>query len=85
MPTLGSHFNGDEARELQEIAAKSPQKRVGPWIREAVNQRLEREGYLPGSPAYDLRVEALRAAEIAGPDAVLRALRSLNSSANTAT
>ncbi len=47
---------------------------------------LEQRGCLPGTPAHDIRAEALSAAEIAGPDAVLKALRSVkaNAAANAA-
>ena len=77
MPTLGTHFDDEQAKELQKIAANSLQKKIGPWIREAVNQRLEREGFIPGTPAFDVRAEAASAAEFAGADKVLAALRAL--------
>jgi hypothetical protein len=64
MPTLGTHFTDSEAERIQEIAAVSPQKRVSPWIGEAIRQRLEREGLLPGSPSAD---SARLAAELSRP------------------
>ena len=61
MPTLGTHFDDEQAKELQKIAANSLQKKIGPWIREAVNQRLEREGFIPGTPAFVGKVASVSA------------------------
>jgi hypothetical protein len=55
-------------------------------VRRLVQAELQKAGKLPGTPAHDIRAEALSAAEIAGPDAVLKALRSVkaNAAANAA-
>lgn len=52
-----------------------------PYIAEAVRRRLESEGHLPGTPAHDIRDEALAAAEIAGPQRVLAALQAVKAEA----
>lgn len=73
MPTLGSHFDDEQAEELQKIAANSLQKKIGPWIREAVNQRLEREGFIPGTKEHARR-EKLAILEKTLSDAEIDAL-----------
>lgn len=65
---------------IEKLAAASAQKKVGPWIGEAIRQRMEREGHIEGTPAYDIRAEALSAAELVGEDAVLTALRQVKAS-----
>lgn len=69
MPTLGTHLSDELADTVEGIAKTSPEKKVGPWIAEAIRQRLEREGKLPGDPAAEVVAAAeeigfARAAEI---------------------
>jgi hypothetical protein len=61
MPTLGAHFAETET-EIVRNAAKAAghvksdgEPSVGPYIAEAVRQRLEREGYLPGTKEHARR------------------------------
>lgn len=79
MPTLSCHIPEEEA-DIVEVAVKaSDEKKVGPYLAEALRRRLSAEGHLPGTPAHDIRAEALSAAEIAGADVVLAALRAVKS------
>lgn len=81
MPTLGAHFTEEDADVVEAAAKSSPQKKVGPYIAEAVRQRLTAEGHLPGTPAYDISAEARSAAEVAGAEKVLAALRKVTADA----
>jgi len=58
-----------------ELAAKaSPQKKVGPYIAEAVRQRLERDGMLP----EDHHAEIIAAADEIGVEKALAILTRAN-------
>lgn len=81
MPSLGVYLNEENAALVEKAVKDRGEEKLSPYIAEAVMQRLEREGYLPGTPAFDVRAEAASAAEIAGPDAVLKALRSVKAEA----
>jgi hypothetical protein len=70
-------MSDDDAGNLQRIAAQSPQRKVGPWIGEAIRQRLEREGLLPGTPVYNVRELAAQAADVIGADRVIAMLTAL--------
>jgi hypothetical protein len=76
MPSLGVYFPEEEI-SLVEEAAKAANQKVAPYIADATRARLTAEGHLPGTPAHDIRAEALSAAEIAGADVVLAALRAV--------
>lgn len=71
MPTLGTHVNEDFAATVERAAKVSPEKKVGPYISEAIRQRLERDGMLPTLPHGEL----VALAEEIGLDAALSALR----------
>jgi hypothetical protein len=71
MPTLGAHFSDEEAETVGKAAGASTEKKVGPYIKEAVMQRLEREGMLPGNP----HAEIIAAAEEVGIETALLALK----------
>lgn len=71
MPTLGAHFPDDEAKIVENAAAVSPQEKTGPYIVEAVRQRLQREGLLP----VNERAEVLAAIEEIGVGPALEVLR----------
>lgn len=49
------------------------------YLRRLAQADLASAGKLPGTPAHDIRAEALSAAEIAGADVVLAALRAVKS------
>jgi hypothetical protein len=55
MPTLGSHFSETEAAIVAKAAKASGSEKVSPYIAEAVRQRLEREGFLPGTKEHARR------------------------------
>ena len=73
MPTLGSHFSDETAAVVEAAAKASSAKKVGPYIAEAVMQRLEREGMMPGNPT----AEILAVANEVGHEDSLIALRNL--------
>jgi hypothetical protein len=50
MPTLGGHFSDDLEALVKCAARAAPEGKVGPYIVEAVRQRLEREGLLTQKP-----------------------------------
>jgi hypothetical protein len=54
MPTISAHVDEEMAQTVESAAKASPQKKVGPYITEAVMQRLSREGMLPGNPHAQL-------------------------------
>lgn len=71
MPTLGGHFPEDEVADVKAAASLSPQKQVGPYIVEAVRQRMARDGMMPGNP----KAELLAAVEEIGVGPALEILR----------
>lgn len=58
MPTISSHVSDEFARTVETAAAASAEKKVGPYIAEAVRRRLEREGMLPGDPQAEVLASA---------------------------
>jgi hypothetical protein len=76
MATIPVYFPDDESELVLKAAAAANQK-PSPYAAEAIRERLRREGHIPGTVTHDVRTEALAAAEIAGPERVLAALRSL--------
>ncbi len=76
MPTISANVS-DEEVDLLKKAAAAVGERPSPYIASAVRERMRREGHIPGTPAFDLRMEAQAAAEVAGPERVLAALREL--------
>lgn len=83
MPSYGVYFNETDAPAV-EGAAKAAGQKIAPYIAEAVRRRLESEGHIPGTPAHDVREEALAAAELVGTDRVLSALKGLRAEAYAA-
>lgn len=81
MPSLAGHFPDPLAEIVEAAASTSPEKKVGPYITEAVRQRLEREGFIPNTPRSAVRDLALAAAETAGEEAVIAALTAVKASA----
>lgn len=71
MPTLGGHFPDDEVQSVKDAASVSAQKQVGPYIVEAVRQRMARDGMMPGNP----KAELLAAVEEIGVEPALEILR----------
>lgn len=71
MPTLGGHFPEEEASSVRRAASASEQKQVGPYIVEAVRQRLARDGLMPANP----KAELLAAVEEIGVVPALEILR----------
>jgi hypothetical protein len=71
MPTLGAHFSDDEAPAVEAAAKVSPEKKTGPYIAEAVRQRMGREGMLPGNP----HAELIAAADEVGVENAVAALK----------
>lgn len=71
MPTLGAHFPDNVVETVENAAKASPEQKVGPYIVEAVRQRMAREGTLPGNPYAEL----LSAAEEIGVDQALDAVK----------
>jgi hypothetical protein len=54
MPTLGAHFSDEEAKAVELAAAASPEKRVSPYVAEAIRKRMASEGMLPGNPRAEV-------------------------------
>jgi hypothetical protein len=81
MPTISAHITDEMADALGEALKSAPEKKPGPYVTEAVRRRLEIEGHLPGTPAHDIRAEALAACEAAGPEVTLAALRGVTAAA----
>jgi hypothetical protein len=73
MPTFGAHFPDEIAETIETAAKASPEKKVGPYITEAVMQRLSREGMLPGNP----QAELIAAAEEVGIENAISALQNM--------
>jgi hypothetical protein len=71
MPTISAHVDEKTAETIENAARVSDEKKVGPYVAEAVRQRLAREGMLPGNP----HAEIIAAAEEIGVDRALDALR----------
>lgn len=71
MPTISAHVDEDMAKQVDLAAKASEQKRPGPYIAEAVRQRMQREGMLRGDP----RAELICAAEEVGVENALIVLR----------
>lgn len=76
MPNLGAYFHDDEAPQVLAAAKAAGEKRNA-YIVGAVRERMKREGHVPGTPEHDIRAEAVAAAELYGPQAVLSALQQL--------
>jgi hypothetical protein len=74
MPSLSAHFTDDEIDLVLAAAKISGEKRPGTYITGAVRQRLERDGYVKGTPKADIRLIALATAEVIGEERVLAAL-----------
>jgi len=71
MPTLGAHFSDDMAEAVEKAAKSSPEEKVGPYMAEAVRQRMEREGTLAHNP----RAILIAAAEEVGIEHAVAALQ----------
>ncbi len=76
MATLGVHFS-DEEESAVRAAAEAAGQKASPYAAQAIRERMRREGHVPGTPAFDLRTEVVAAAEVAGPERVMAALRDL--------
>lgn len=74
MPTYSCHFSDDESPGVDTAIAASPEKTEGRYIKEAIKQRMERDGFTPGSPKNDVRIEALATAEVIGERKTLEVL-----------
>jgi hypothetical protein len=66
MPTLGTHFADEIVPTIMAAAKASEQEAVGPYIREAVMQRLTRDGMMPGNDRAELNavIEDMGAAKL---------------------
>ena len=73
MPTYSCHIPDSETADLDRAIATQSGGKEGPWIREAVNQRLEREGFIPGTKEHARR-EKLAILEKTLSDAEIDAL-----------
>jgi hypothetical protein len=71
MPTISAHVDEATAQAVLTAAKLSTEKKPGPWIGEAVRQRLERDGQLPCDP----NAELITLAEALGHESACRALR----------
>lgn len=71
MPTFGTHFPDEIAPAVEAAAKASPERKVGPYIKEAVMQRLSREGMMPS----DAQAEILAAVASLGTEKSLAILR----------
>jgi len=81
MPTLGSHYSDDTVRLVKAAVKASGEKGPGPYITGAVLQRLEREGFISGSAAADIRSIALATAEVVGERRVFEVLEQVKKEA----
>jgi hypothetical protein len=73
MPTYSCHIPENETAIIDKAIADQSGGKEGAWLKEAVRQRLEREGYLPGTEAH-ARKEKLRVLGDTLSDADLDAL-----------
>lgn len=71
MPTISTQTSEEEAKVIELAAGASEEKRISPYVLEAIRQRLAREGMLPGN----VRAELLAAVEEMGVDRALEVLR----------
>lgn len=55
MPTYSFHCPEAERATLDKAITEQAGGKEGPWLKEAVRQRLEREGYLPDTPEHTRR------------------------------
>lgn len=70
MPSTGIYLS-DEINAAVVAAATSKSMKVSPWVAEAVEQRLIREGMMPGDP----QAEVMAAVAIVGVEKALTVLR----------
>lgn len=75
MPTISAHVSETTAAKIETAAKVSPEKKVGPWLAEAANQRLEREGM--NSEENLARAEIIALADSVGPKEALAKLRQI--------
>lgn len=75
MPTYSCHFSDPEASAVDTAIAASSEKTEGRYIKEAIRQRMEREGYLPDSDNDRIRKEALSTAEVVGTAETIQVLQ----------
>lgn len=73
MPTISAHVDDKTAATIETVAKSSPEKKVGPWLAHAAQQRLERDGYADAANVQ--RAELLAMAEEIGVADALDALR----------
>lgn len=59
---------------VETVAPLSPEKKVGPWIAEAIRQRLQREGHLSHDVAAEL---AAAVDEVGGPEKAVEILQTV--------
>lgn len=71
MPTISTVATEEEAKAIEIAAGASEEKRVSPYVLEAIRQRMSREGMLPGNP----RAEINAAIDEMGVDSALDVLR----------
>jgi hypothetical protein len=71
MPTISAHLPDQEFDAFETAVKASAEKKQGPYIAEAVRQRMEREGMLPGNP----HAELVAAAEEVGIEHAVSALK----------
>lgn len=81
MPTYSCHISDSEAEAVDAAIAASSEKKEGQYIREAIRQRMEREGFLPDTDRDIVRKEALSTADIAGADQTINILRKVRTEA----
>ena len=65
MPTLSAHVSDEIDAAVRAVAPKP-----GTWVAEAIQEKLEREGRLPGDPVAEVAIAAAELARVHGPAAV---------------
>lgn len=71
MPTISAHVTEEEEKAVELAVAASEEKKMAPYVKEAVFRRMAREGMLPGNP----RAEINAAIEEVGVEHALELLR----------
>ena len=76
MPSLSAHFSDSEIPTIMAAVKASGDRKPGTYLAVAVRQRLERDGFMVGTPSVDVGAVAQATAEIVGQERVLQVLES---------
>jgi hypothetical protein len=76
MPSISAYFSESEIAIVKRAIGETKEK-PAEYVSNAIRERMRREGHMPGTPAHDVRSEAVATCNVVGPEATLQALRAL--------